>query len=126
MTTRHQLGSDLLSAGGLTVTPGATEISRKTRLASAAMVKDVIAVKRTWKFSYTDLPGLDSNVRDAGPGRDTLWSLYLNGGTQTLVLPAESGIGEAVEVMFGEGYSEKRTSVTPFWRWDVEFTLEEV
>jgi hypothetical protein len=126
MTTRYQLGSDLLSAGGLEVTPGATEISRKARLASGTQTKDVIATKRTWKFKYTDLPGLDGNVRDGGPGRNTLWSLYLNGGTLTLVLPVESGIAEDVTVMFGDGYNEKRTQVSPFWRWDVEFSLEEV
>ena len=126
MTTRYQLGSDLLSAGGLTVTPGAIEIARKTRLASATLVKDVIAVKRTWKFAYTDLPGLDENVRDAGLGRNSLWVLFLAGGVLTLTLPAESGLGETVEVDFAEGFNDKRTAVSPFCRWDVEFSLEEV
>jgi hypothetical protein len=124
--TRYGLNSGHISAGGLAVEVDPRVLARSVRLASGALVRDITAVKRSWKFTYTDLPGDTGNVRDGGFGRDSLRDLYDAGGAQTLYVPVEGTTTESVQVLFGETFSEKRTQIRPFWRWDVGFTLEEI
>jgi hypothetical protein len=126
MSTQYTLNGDVLSAGGLTVTPADLEIAVETRLASGTKAKDVVAVKRTWKFGWTDLPGLDANVRDGGLGHDSLLALYRAGGELTLTIPDEGGMDDTATVMFSGPFEHPRTSIRPFWRFNVGFTLEEV
>ncbi|MGA2488778.1 MAG: hypothetical protein ABSF99_01130 [Anaerolineales bacterium] len=124
--TRYGLNSGYLSAGGLTVDPTPQVLSRSTRLANGALVKDIYAVKRSWKFTYTDLPGATANVQDGGFGRNDLLGLFNGGGVQTLVVPVEGDSTESVSVLFGDTWTEERTIILPFWRWNVEYTLEEI
>lgn len=124
--TRYGLNSGHLSAGGLVVAVDPRALARSTRLAGGTLVRDIIAVKRSWKFTYTDLPGDTGNVRDGGIGRDDLRDLYDAGGAQTLYVPVEGTTAETVQVLFGETFSEKRVQILPFWRFDVGFTLEEI
>lgn len=124
--TRYGLNSGYLSAGGLAVTVDPRMLARSTRLAGGQLVRDITALKRSWKFTYTDLPGDTGNMRDVGMGRDDLRVLFDAGGAQTLVVPVEGTTAESVQVLFGETFSEQRTQIRPFWRWDVGFTLEEI
>jgi hypothetical protein len=126
MSTRYSLGGSLLSAGGLQVKTGLARIAQRTRLASGSLVEDIIATKRVWRFTYDELPGDTGDVLDDGLGRDALRGLFDAGGTLTLTVPLEGGSTENVTVMFGENFDESRTRVRSFWRWNVEFELDEV
>jgi hypothetical protein len=126
MSTPYSLDDDLLSAGGLTVKAGCSRVGTRGRLASAKLVSDQVAVKRTWTFSYVDLPGQTADVLDGGLGRDDLRAAFDAGGACTLTVPVETGTDEDVSVLFSDSFSEQRTQVQPCWRWNLEFTLEEI
>lgn len=122
----YHLDGSNMSAVAVEIEVGTQRIVKKTRLADGSLAEDAIAVKRSWKFSYSDLPGLTANVIDGGLGRDSIKSSYNTGGVKTLTVPLESGSTEAVSVMFAEQFTEKRVLGEPFWRWDLSFTLDEV
>jgi hypothetical protein len=123
---RYGLNSGYLSPGGLTVTVNPQVIGRSMRTATGALVQDLVATKRSWKFTYTDLPDTTGNVKNGNFGRTALLALYNAGGAQTLKVPVEGSTAETVSVLFGGTFTQKRTSILPFWRFDVEFTLEEI
>ena len=100
------------------------EIKRETRLASGKLVRDVIATKRVFSFSWHWLPGQDSDVEDSGLGRDSLRDLYDDGGSYNLMVPLETGGHDSVTVYF-DNYSEERARVGSYYLWNVDFTLVE-
>lgn len=120
-----ELGSEyMLSSVERDVQEVPERIMRQQRLASGKLVRDVVAVKRTYKFSYKDLPGLDANVADSGLGRNSIRDLFDDGGSLSLLVPQEVGGFESVTVYF-EGYQEDRKKVIPYYQWDLDFTLVE-
>ncbi len=120
-----ELGSEaMLSSVEREVQEVPERIVRQKRLASGKLVRDVVAVKRSFSFSYENLPGLDVNVADSGIGRNSLRDLFDEGGSYSLLVPQEVGGFESVTVYF-DGYKEKRKKVTPYYQWDVNFTLVE-
>ncbi len=121
-----ELGSEsMLSSVDRNVDENPERIKKDVRLASGKMVRDVIAVKRTFKFGYKKLPGKTSDVADDGMGRNDLRDLYDDGGELNLRVPLDVGGYDDVTVLF-DGYSEKRASATPYYQWDLQFTLTEV
>jgi hypothetical protein len=126
MTAIYKLESENLSIVGLSpVEMIPTEISRAERLASGILVKDVIATKRSWKFTYELLPGATSHVEDGGLGRDDIYALFLAGDAVTLTVPLEDESSDDVDV-FITNYSETRRFVDPHWVYNMSFELVEV
>lgn len=99
-------------------------LARETRLASGRLVRDVIAIKRTWAIEFDWLPGDDDDVIDGGLGRDSIRQMYEDGGTYTFSVPRESDTEDEVTVLFGE-YEEERIRTTPNYFWHVSFELVE-
>ena len=121
-----ELGSEsMLSSVDRDVNEQPERLKKETRLASGKLVRDIIAVKRTVKFSYEKLPGKTSDVADGGMGRNDIRDLYDEGGELSLRIPKDVGGFDDVTVFFGS-YSEDRASATPYYQWDLQFTLVEV
>jgi hypothetical protein len=90
-------------------------IEQTTRLASGKLVKDIIAVKKQFNLSYSDITGTDLA---------TILSIIADGGFVTLEYQTESGAGTAT-VTTGEIPRELwSASGTKRYR-DVEITLTE-
>ena len=121
-----ELGSEsMLSSVDRDVNEQPERLKKETRLASGKLVRDIIAVKRTVKFSYEKLSGKTSDVVDGGLGRNDIRDLYDEGGELNLRIPLDVGGFEDVTVLF-DSYSEDRASATPYYQWDLQFTLVEV
>lgn len=121
-----ELGSEsMLSSVDRNVNENPERLKKETRLASGKLVRDIIAVKRTFKFSFEKLPGKTSDVADGGMGRNDIRDFYDEGGELNLRVPLDVGGYEDVTVLFG-GYSEDRASATPYYQWDLQFSLDEV
>ena len=120
-----ELGSESkLSSIELDVSESPLEISKKTRLATGKLVKDIIAVKRVFNFSYEWLAGQDSDVVDSGLGRDSIREMYDDDGAFNLRAPLEGGGFDDVTVHFNK-YKEKRIRTTPYYLWNLSFSLVE-
>lgn len=102
------------------------ELGKRDRLSAGKLVKDVIAVKRSWSFSWRWLAGNTEDTHDGGLGRNALRALFDAGEALNLVIPVEDAEDEAVVVMFGTDFPEEPVQTSPFWKWNVGFTLEEV
>lgn len=61
-------------------------IEKITRLASGKLVKDVVAIKKTFSLSYNDITGTDLN---------TILGIIGTGDFVTLEYPTETGTGTA-------------------------------
>jgi hypothetical protein len=68
------------------------KIVKETELANGSLVRDVVAVKRSWQFSWEYLPSLDADVVDGGMGADSLEALFDLTGVLVLSEPLDSGI----------------------------------
>jgi hypothetical protein len=101
-------------------------IEEKTRMANGTMRKFVIADKRTFATSWTDVPETASKTVDGFWGKREIETFY-NGtaGAFTLVLHMGDGTIESYNVMFSKFDAEisKRGSFD-FWKVSVE--MEEV
>lgn len=79
-------------------------ICREARMADGSLKRDIIAIKRTWSFRYSYLPGKKWHVHDGGMGRDELRALWNNPLVwyvgHSLVVPTEDGAAESVAVQF--------------------------
>jgi len=120
----YYLDGHKLSAVERQMETSSERIARETRLASGRLVRDVIAIKRTWSIEYDWLPGDDDDVIDDGLGRDSIRGMYEDGGTYTFSVPRESDTEDEVTVMFGE-YEEERIRTNPNYFWRVSFELVE-
>lgn len=120
-----ELGSEsMLSSVERKVSEAPLEISKKTRLATGKLVKDIIAVKRVFNFSYEWLPGQDSDVADSGMGRDSIRELYDDGESLNLRAALEEGGFDDIAVHF-DGYKEERIRTAPYYIWNLSFSLVE-
>jgi hypothetical protein len=66
-----------------------TKIVKEHRLANGSLKRDVVAVKRTWKFSWEWLPSKDDDVSDGGLGVESLETLFNSQATLVLRVPNE-------------------------------------
>ncbi len=76
---------------------------REARMADGSLKRDIIAVKRTWTFRYSYLPGKQRNVQDGGMGRDEIRERFVSLSAwagHSLVVPTEDGVAESVTVQF--------------------------
>lgn len=120
-----ELGSEsMLSSVDRTVKEVPLPIEKSTRLASGKMVKDVVAIKRVFNFSYKLLPGKDADVADSGVGRNSIREMYDDSGTYNLRVPLDVGGYDDVTVYF-EKYSEERARAAPHYLWNLSFSVVE-
>ena len=120
-----ELGSELmLSSVERKVAENPLHIKKETRLASGKLVRDVVAIKRIFPFSYEWLPGQDTDVADGGVGRDSIRDMYDAGGSYNLRVPLEKGGFDDVVVYFDK-YKEVRVRTAPHYLWDLSFSLVE-
>jgi hypothetical protein len=130
MANEYYLGEsgseEMLSSISLVVETGHEVLKSETRLASGALVRDVIARKRRWEFTWEFLPGDDTDVEDSGLGRDSLKDLFDTGGELVLKVPLETGGTDDVDVLFEGEFSERRIRVSPYFAWEVGFSLVEI
>lgn len=120
-----ELGSEsMLSSVDRKVSESPLEIKKEVRLASGKLVRDVVAIKRVFKFSYGWIPGQDSDVADSGIGRDLIREMYNDGGSYNLRVALEEGGFDDLTVYF-DGYKEERVRTTPYYLWDLSFNLVE-
>jgi hypothetical protein len=123
-------GSEVkLSACDCSVQQSANWFGREVRTADGRLKRDKIAIKRTWEFQYSWLPGKQARVYDGGMGRDELYTLYISGNQLSLLVPQEDGVTEQVDVYFGmDSWRERLIMEDGAWGkvWEVSFTLIEV
>lgn len=108
---------------------GAAMIGREVRTASGTLVRDVVAIKRTWQFRYSWLPAKKSYVYDGGMGRDELYALYCLKKALSFHVPSQDGAVEDVTVQFAmDSWDEHLIDTDGPWGWvyEVSFTLVEV
>lgn len=104
-------------------------ICKETRTAGASLVRDVVAIKRIFRFAYSWLPARSSKVGLGSMGRDELWALYTLDSTLSLRVPREDAPLEEVPVRFRPGAWSDRLVYRggPFgFVWALTFELEEV
>lgn len=97
-------GSEVLLSGNDCELDVAHEVfGREARMADGSLKRDIIAVKRTWTFRYSYLPGKQRYVHDGGMGRDEIRALFVSLSAtsgHSLVVPTEDGVAESVTVQF--------------------------
>lgn len=121
----------VLSAYGRKLSVSSRHIVRETRTASGALVRDIIATKRTWKIDYSRIPDNLGDVDDVnGMGRNELYDLYIRVGALSFHVPQDDTdeTWEDVSVQFGaESWQEDLLHRATNERiWKLSFTLEEV
>lgn len=126
MGYKYFLDRGQISGLGLKTDMASKTLAKSTRLASGALVRDVIATKRTWSFAWDYLPGNNLDVDDGGLGRDMIKELFDSGGEHTLTYPVEGQANGIATVMFGEDYKESIQSAADEFLWKVSFTLVEI
>lgn len=101
-------------------------IEEKTRMANGTMRKFVIADKRTFSTSWTDLPEVAAKTVDGFWGKREIETFYnANPGAFTLVLHMGDGTVETHIVMFSKFDAEiSKRGAFDFWKVSVE--MEEV
>jgi len=118
-----------MAHGDCVMTVQHPQLVRETRTAAGNLVRDTIATKRIFSFTYSWIPGQKHNVPDGGMGRDDLLALFEAGGEYSFHLPTENDLPEDVTVMF-EAQSWSETLLQrdgPFgWVWALGFRLVEV
>ena len=100
------------------------------RRGDGSLVRDVIAEKKEWQFSFRALPHSDAQTVDSGMGVQSLKDMLTLSLVSILVLtiPTEGGSEVNYNVMFdSQSWKEKIVSrYTGNWKSDVSFTLLEV
>ena len=108
------------------VTVSLDRIEEKTRMANGTMRKFVIADKRTFGTSWTDLPEVAAKTVDGFWGKREIETFYNgNPGAFTLTLTMGDGTVETYTVMFSKFDAEiSKRGAFDFWKVSVE--MEEV
>jgi len=103
------------------------QVGAEMRLAGGALMQDLTATKRRWRFRYAWLAADTDNVEDSGLGRDDLQALYAAGSSLNLKEPLEDGTRDNHTVRFVHGsWVERRIQAAPHWIYELEFELVEV
>ena len=136
MQGKYKLGVSgseaLLSGNDCDLSISHEVFGREARMADGSLKRDIIAVKRTWTFHYSYLPGKQSNVHDGGMGRDELRALFVTPVMYTghsLVVPTEGGAAESVTVQFVVNSWKEKLLLRESWCgtvYDLSFALVEV
>lgn len=108
------------------VTVNLDRIEEKTRMANGTMRKFVIADKRTFATSWTDLPEVAAKTVDGFWGKREIETFYnATAGAFTLHLTMGDGSVETYTVMFSKFDAEiSKRGAFDFWKVSVE--MEEV
>jgi hypothetical protein len=104
------------------------KIVREHQLADGSLRRDLVARKRTFKFSWDWLPSKTSDVADGGLGVDALEALYNETGNLSLRFPDDDGSYATVTVLpMPDGFEKKLMKrINTKHYWNVSLSLREV
>ena len=102
----------------------------QTRIGGGSLVRDVIAEKQSWSFSFKALPYRDEMTVDGGMGCNSLRDMVTASLINALVLkvPTEDGLELTYNVMIDpESFAETVVSRRGTnWKYDVKFVVTEI
>lgn len=100
-------------------------IEKSSRMANGTLRKYVVADKRTWSVSWTDIPGPTAKTVDGNYGADAIENFYnTNKGAFTMIITAVTGTN-TYTVMFTD-FSKTLTKRGIYDLYDVSLTVTEV
>ena len=103
------------------------KISRDLVLANGSNVRDLIAIKRLWAWSFNKLPGEKQHTADAGLGYNDLILLFNSTDQLSLLVPDHLSNYEQVSVLISQALTGQLTRRSPWVLWErVTFSLMEV
>lgn len=122
------VGNELLmSHTEVSITVTEQKFAKDIQLANGKNVRDLIAVKRIWAWTYTKLPGEKNHTADQGLGYNDLILLFENTNQLSLLVPDHLGNNEQVDVLIGQILTGVLKRRSPWVLWEtVNFSLVEV
>ena len=120
-------GEQLMSHTEMSLNVTQQKVARDLQLADGSNVREVIAIKRLWSWSYNKLPGEIVHTADDGLGYNDLILLFEGSDQLSLLVPDQLANYEQVPVLISQALSGQLTRRSPWVLWEsVNFSLLEV